>query len=263
VWEKNYKTDISHGSDDTLNSNAYRAYTDGSLTPGNSRAGAGALIIRNNKQLITFSRSLTNQNSVIQSEIYAIQMAADYLNLNADLGSDVHILVDSQAAIQAIGNTTISYNSVLQAQSTLNKLGENHQVTVRWIKARAAWLYNKAADKAAKKGANSRRYCPSPATPMANLKMELKLDKHTAWTNRWQTQTPARQSKFFFTAPNQKLSRQLLRLPKFNLSRIMQLTTGHCHLRKQNAIVSTGITPQQVLTSHADYAALRTKPDTT
>jgi hypothetical protein len=76
VWEKNFKADISHGLDDTLNSNAYRAYTDGSLTPGNSRAGAGA-IIRNNKQLITSSRSLTNQNSVFQSEIYAIQMAAD------------------------------------------------------------------------------------------------------------------------------------------------------------------------------------------
>jgi ribonuclease HI len=70
--------------------------------------------------------------------MYAIQMAADYLNLNADPGSDVHILVDSQAAIQAIGNTTISYNSVLQARSTLNELGENHQVTIRWIKAHAA-----------------------------------------------------------------------------------------------------------------------------
>jgi hypothetical protein len=49
VWEKNFKTDISYGSDDTLNSNASRAYTDRSLTPGNFRVGAGALIIRNKK----------------------------------------------------------------------------------------------------------------------------------------------------------------------------------------------------------------------
>jgi hypothetical protein len=92
------------------------------------------------------------------------------------------------------------------------------QMVIRWIKAHAAWIYNKAADTAAKTGANSNRHCSSPPTPLDNLKMELKINKLKAWTNRWQTTNTARQSKFFLTGPNQKLTKQLLLLPKFNLS---------------------------------------------
>jgi hypothetical protein len=53
----------------------------------------------------------------------------------------------------------------------------------------------------------------------------------------------ARQSKLFLTGPNQKKPKKLLLLPKFNLSQVMQIITGHCHLRRQNAIVLTGINP--------------------
>jgi hypothetical protein len=101
---------------------------------------------------------------------------------------------------------------------SLSRLYEKHKVVIRWIKAHAAWIYNEAADTAAKAGANSNRHCSSPLTPLADLKMELKIDKLQAWTNRWQTTNPARHSKFFVTGPNQKLTKQLLLLPKFNLS---------------------------------------------
>jgi hypothetical protein len=79
MWKRNFTTDISHGSDNTLNDLAYRAYTDGSLLSESKRVGAGALILQNNKQLVTFSGQLMNRNSVFQAEIYAIKMAAEYL----------------------------------------------------------------------------------------------------------------------------------------------------------------------------------------
>jgi hypothetical protein len=138
--------------------------------------------------------------------------------LNANPGADVHILVESQAAIKALGNTIITSTLVLQTRLILNRLGDNHKMVIRWIKVHAAWIYNKAADTAAKTGANSNRHCSSPPTPLDNLKMELKINKLKAWTNRWQTTNTARQSKFFLTGPNQKLTKQLLLLPKFNLS---------------------------------------------
>jgi hypothetical protein len=72
MWKTNFTTDISHGSDNTLNDLAYRAYTAGSLLSDSTRVGAGALILGNNKQLVTFSGRLTNRNSVFQAEMYAI-----------------------------------------------------------------------------------------------------------------------------------------------------------------------------------------------
>jgi ribonuclease HI len=218
MWKTNFTMDISHGSDNTLNDLAYRAYTDGSLLSASTRVGVGALVLRNNKQLVTFSGRLTNRNSVFQAEIYAIKMAAEYLTINADPGTDVHILVDSQASIKALGNTIITSTLVLHTRLILNRLGEKHKVVVPWIKAHAAWIYNEAANTAAKAGANSNKHCFSPLTPLDDLKMELKIDKLKALTNRWQTTNPARQSKFFLTGPNQKLTKQLLLLPKFNLS---------------------------------------------
>jgi ribonuclease HI len=218
MWKTNFTMDISHGSDNTLNDLAYRAYTDGSLLSASTRVGVGALVLRNNKQLVTFSGRLTNRNSVFQAEIYAIKMAAEYLTINADPGTDVHILVDSQASIKALGNTILTSTLVLHTRLILNRLGEKHKVVVPWIKAHAAWIYNEAANTAAKAGANSNKHCFSPLTPLDDLKMELKIDKLKALTNRWQTTNPARQSKFFLTGPNQKLTKQLLLLPKFNLS---------------------------------------------
>jgi hypothetical protein len=156
-------------------------------------------------------------------------MAAEYLTINADPGTDVHILLDSQAAIKVLGNTIITSTLVLHTRLILNRLGEKHKVVIRWIKLHAAWIYNEAADTAAKAGANSNRHCFSPLTPLADLKMELKIDKLKAWTNRWQTTNPARQSKFFLTGPSKKLTNQLLLVPKFNLSQVMQIITGHCH----------------------------------
>jgi hypothetical protein len=49
--------------------------------------------------------------------------------------------------------------------------------------------------------------------------------------------------KYFFIAPNNKLSTQLLQLSKYKLNRLMRFLTGHCFLLRQNTKVKTGINP--------------------
>jgi hypothetical protein len=94
-----------------------------------------------------------------------------------------------------------------------------------------------------KAGFRSNRICPSPVTPLAVLKQALKLSKLNDWTDRWHSQEGPRQSKYFFTAPNNKLSTKLLQLSKYKLSRLMRFLTGHCFLLRQNTIVKTGTNP--------------------
>jgi hypothetical protein len=96
---------------------------------------------------------------------------------------------------------------------------------------------------AAKAGARSNRICPSPDTPLADLKRALNLSEINDWTDQWHSQDEPRQSKYFFIAPNNKLSTQLLQLSKYKLSWLMRFLTGHCFLLRQNTLVKTVINP--------------------
>jgi hypothetical protein len=135
---------------------------------------------------------LTNQNLVLQSQIYTIKMDAYYLNLNADPGLDVHILVDSQVAIQAIGNTTISYNSVLQARSTLNELGRTIKSPSGGSKPTLHGSTMRQLTKLPKRGP-TRGGLPEPGNPHCQpqdgtkARQAHRLDKPMADTNTCET----------------------------------------------------------------------------
>jgi ribonuclease HI len=207
------------------------------------RVGAGVVILKHNSQHLTISQRLSEKNTVFQAELHAMKAAAIYLMDNADDEEDVHIMVDSQAAIKAVTKNRIYSRLVEHTKKALNTLGRKCRLTIHWIKAHQAWIFNEAADMAAKAGARSNRICPSPDTPLAELKRALKLSKLNDWTDQWHSQDGPRQSKYFFFTPNNKLSTQLLQLSKYKLSRLMRFLTGHCFLLRQNTIVKTGINP--------------------
>jgi ribonuclease HI len=84
---------------------------------------------------------------------------------------------------------------VEHTKKALKTLGRKCRVTIHWIKAHQAWIFNDAVDMAAKSGARSNRICPSPDTPLAELKQALKLSKLNDWTDRCHSQDGKRQSK--------------------------------------------------------------------
>jgi ribonuclease HI len=157
VWEQNFKTDIAHVSDITLGNHSYRAYSDGSLLTNSdgSRVGAGVVILKHNRQHLTISQRLSEKNTVFQAELHAMKAAAIYLMDNADHEEEVHIMVDSQAAIKAITKNRIYSRLVEHTKKALNTLGRKYRLTIHWIKAHQAWIFNEAADMVAKAGARS------------------------------------------------------------------------------------------------------------
>jgi ribonuclease HI len=74
-------------------------------------------------------------------------------------------MVDSQAAIKAVTKNNVYSRLVEHTKKALNTLGRKCRLTIHWIKANQAWIFNEAADMAAKAGARSNRICPSPDTP--------------------------------------------------------------------------------------------------
>jgi ribonuclease HI len=74
-----------------------RAYSDGSLLANSdgSRVGAGVVILKHNRQHLTISQRLKDNNTVFQAELHAMKAAALYLTDKAAHEDYVHIMVDS------------------------------------------------------------------------------------------------------------------------------------------------------------------------
>jgi ribonuclease HI len=68
-------------------------------------------------------------------------------------GDAVHIMVASQAVIRAVTMNRIYSRLVEHTKKALNTLGQKCRATIHWIKAYQAWIFNEAADMAAKAGA--------------------------------------------------------------------------------------------------------------
>jgi ribonuclease HI len=74
-------------------------------------------------------------------------------------------MVDSQAAIKTVTKNKNYSRLVEHTKKALNPLGSKYRVTIHWIKAHQAWIFNKAADMSAKAGARSNRICPALIPP--------------------------------------------------------------------------------------------------
>jgi ribonuclease HI len=125
-------------------------YTDGSLLE--ERSGAGVYIEVDRQPQVTMSERLP-PCTVFQSELRAIQMAYEHLCLHEHNNKDIHIQVDSQAALQSLVKLQITSKTVPQTAQLLRELA----VTLQWVKAHVGIPGNEMADEAAKAGSQSNR----------------------------------------------------------------------------------------------------------
>ena len=142
VWEKRYQTSITKTGGDI--SNRLRCYTDGSRT--NNGTGAGFCLMEGNKVTKTRSYPLSKSATVFQAEIYAIRMAVPFIRHIFPEGSDINIICDSQAAIQALEEVDTKSLGVKHCKNALNSLGRTRNITINWIKAHVNHKGNKLAD---------------------------------------------------------------------------------------------------------------------
>jgi hypothetical protein len=94
-------------------------YTDGSLLE--ERSGAGVYIEVDRQPQVTMSERLP-PCTVFQSELRAIQMACEHLCLHEHNNKDIHIHVDSQAALQSLTKSQITSKTVHQTVELLREM---------------------------------------------------------------------------------------------------------------------------------------------
>jgi ribonuclease HI len=159
-------------------------YTDGSLLE--ERSGAGVYIEVDQQPQVTMSKRLP-PCTVFQSELRAIQMACEHLCLHEHNNKDIHIHVDSQAALQLLIKLQITSKTVHQTVELLRELAVGHTVTLQWVKAHMVIPGNKMAEEAAKAGSQSNRFT---RMEICNSRTELKTFirdvRNLKWAQLWE-----------------------------------------------------------------------------
>ena len=113
------------------------------------------------------------------------------------------------------------------AITELNKLGEDNQVTLRWIPAHKGYAGNEKADSLAKEGSNgsSSSQVRLPI-PKVIWKGALRSRSHRKMRDRWRTLP----SSHFKRVWRDKFARSLRKFGKDSLRSATQFLTGHCEL---------------------------------
>jgi ribonuclease HI len=129
--------------------------TDGSLLE--ERSGAGVYIEVDQQPQVTMSKRLP-PCTVFQSELRAIQMACEHLCLHEHNNKDIHVHVDSQAALQLLVKSQIRSKTVYQTVELFGELAVRHTVTLQWVKASQATRWRTRRQKQAVSLTGSRRW---------------------------------------------------------------------------------------------------------
>jgi len=171
---------------------------------------------------------LGSQPTVFQAEVVAILHAAEKLR-ELQLTGDVVIYCDSQAALKALNNPILKAQTVMATSLKLDMLALKQEVRLHWIKAHVGTQGNERADILAKEGSKMTIEDDIIAIPVpkCQIRRDIRDRVDKRWHSRWLLLTHARQSKLFWPAPDKCRSRHLLKLPRKDYGRMVQLFTGH------------------------------------
>lgn len=202
----------------------WHVYTDGSKSADG--VGAAYRILRNGMVECQGSARISDHSSVFQAEVYAINLAVSFILTLEDV-TTVRFFVDSQAALRALCSSTIESLSVLSVVRKLNNVPGI--VDLVWVKAHVGNIDNEAVDAAAK-AAISLQSVDNQLVSKVYLRNQV-LDKlRQVWDNEWSAYREARQSKQFFNGQCKIKAKEMCRLSRFQLGKLIRVTSGHNQL---------------------------------
>ena len=235
-WDKQYiisEDDSGHDEENIL-----RLYTDGSKMDGNS--GYGAVLLDNDDEHCgELSGSKGPLATVFQAECHAIIEGVELLSSHPDKTSDLTILTDNQSVVKALASHTTETKTVKQLKQTLNSIGNTRKITIKWIKAHVGYMGNEKADELAKLGSTTLPIGPAPHAPLAKPEINNTITSYVyqIWADRWDEKKDSRQTRIFFPEINLSKSRELTKLSKDNLGKVIRAITGHDFRKRHTSIL--------------------------
>ena len=242
IWHKLYKID----TDSFLYHNLpiqtqINVYTDGSKTERHT--GSGYVIIRGGNTIKEGSRRLPDEATVFQAELMAIQIAMlDLAGILNDNDSYVKIFSDSRAAIQALNSSTVTSQLVKNTIAALNLVGSKvSRLEIAWIKAHVGHWGNERADQLARDSINLKHNVHGILLPYSHFKMELWDVTYKLWKDEWSTNSTCRLSKNFLPYPDKNKSKEILKLSRSQMRRLLELITGQNNLNYVQSKIYPGL----------------------
>ena len=227
IWHKLYTID----TDSFLHHNLpiqtqINVYTDGSKTEGHT--GSGYAMIRGGNIFKEGSRRLPDETTVFQAELMAIQMAMIDLAGTINEGDNyVKIFSDSRAAIQALNASTVTSQLVKSTIAALNLVGSKvSRLEISWIKAHVGHIGNERADKLARDSINLEYNVHGILPPYSHFKSEVWEVTYRLWKYEWTSNNTCRLSKNFLPYPDKNKSKEILKLSRSQMRRLLELITG-------------------------------------
>ena len=234
IWDEGYRVNWSSfdGLAKHRQPTEYNVFTDGSRM--NERTGAGLAVYKGRKEVHTQWHWLPNYATVFQAEIAAVEEAAKYMANEREPGPKfVKILIDSQAAIAALGNPRVTSRAVGKTIQALNQLASKVEVlTLVWVPAHKGHVGNEKADELAKRGSeeNSPERFKHVGRPQASIKAAVREKIYSEWQLEWVGMKQANHSKSLYGGPNPGKARFVYKLARLELGRFVRVVTGHNNL---------------------------------
>ena len=216
--------------------NTVNCFTDGSLLKG--KAGAGVHIETEGE---TFSANfpLGTYVSVFQSEVYALLACARELHHRGIVGQDITIYTDSQAALKALEGPSFKSALVIECHEAITQMGQNNNVRLSWVPGHMGIQGNEFADQLARTGSSMSFTGPEPAVGVSSTLQRTAIrnwarKKHG---DRWRNLQDCRQARELMGGPNTRFTKQLVTLPRRQVSILVSVLTGHNTLNRHLTIM--------------------------
>ena len=225
-----YRSALQH-TIDNITSETITCYTDGSLSDSGSGAGYIITTDNNNTTLEERSFKLPDYCTVYQTELTAIIEACKYLSSYTN--SHIIIWSDSLSSIQAISSLSTRSRTTRDCYDTLNALGSNNTLEIRWIAAHIGLWGNEKADELAKLGTTSELVLKCPI-PQSYIKRQIDNKVHRLNQDIWLTDGP-RHTKLTLGQKHTKIINNIntsLINNRQDYRTAVHLITGHCGLNK-------------------------------
>lgn len=204
----------------------WAVYTDGSKI--DDRVASAFIIIRNETIIFQGACRLSNHSSVFQAELIAIRQAAECLKDVENL-VNVDFHVDSQAALQSLCQDFIESIVVHSTMLALSELGPG--VRLFWVRAHNGNRYNELVDDLAKEATRRQNIETEVEISRKTIRNEVLANIRAKWDEEWAVYPEARMARMFFPTQNKLRAKEILKaLSRYQLGRLMRITTGHNQL---------------------------------